>query len=228
MVVNELEPSPETTRRVGAELAALRDRVDRLLAANGEFARQSRARETIAAAAVESLATRGNALLFGAGGLAASRVARGGGERRVVAFEFGAGALARAREVCTETNVEWRGGSADGDEIFRRGPYAAAFGVEYLALVAEPEIHLAAILASLAPGAEFRFVTDFYAENTAVHGWRRAFDLPYRLFSHRGWIARFERAGFVGVAASRIRATDADPWRATRGSLVVRGQRPAP
>jgi hypothetical protein len=108
-------------------------------------------------------------------------------------------------------------------------PAVATFGgaivLDALTLLPEPERWLARLAAALRPTAPFWFATDFYAENTAVHGWRRRFELPYRLFSTTGWSTRLAAAGFDQIDASRIRVTNGASWRATRGSLVLTARR---
>lgn len=225
MALNELEPRTESEAAPTTDCAGLRETIARLHSTDSEFRRQCAMRGTIASAAADALARRGDILLIGAGVAAAGRVVRAAeSKRRVIAIEFGSAALTAARGECDEADVEWR----DGFDAMTRldaTNIAGCLGVEFLALDPDPERRLRAIHDALAPGAEFRFVTDFYAENTAVHRWRRAFGLPYRLLSNRGWIGRFERAGFREVSTSRIRVDGLDPWRATRGSLVVRGVR---
>lgn len=205
---------------------SLQQRLESSLRDDAEFARAVAQRDSIATALVDRLPTSGDLLLLAAGGAAIERAVNHAAEsRRVVAVEFGRVALDRARLACRAGAVEWRDGFAEPDG-WPPNSFAGVLAVEILTLLDDAEAWLARLNAAVAPGAAIVLATDFYAENTAVHRWRRAFDLPYKLLSSRGWLARIASAGFVDAASSRFLVSGAEPWRETRGTLILSGKKP--
>lgn len=206
--------------------ASLQQKLESSFRDDEEFARAVAQREAIATALVDRLPAGGDLLLLAAGGGAVARAAKHVTDaRRIVAVEFGPAALDRARLVCRAGGVEWRDGFA-APEAWTPGSFAGVLAVEILSLVEDAESWLARLHAALAPDAGIVLTTDFYAENTSVHRWRRAFDLPYKLLSTRGWRARVAGAGFAETAISRFLVSGAEPWRESRGTLIVTGRKP--
>jgi ubiquinone/menaquinone biosynthesis C-methylase UbiE len=82
----------------------------------------------------------------------------------------------------------------------------------------------------LKPGGRFACLVDFYGENTASHSWPEDVGVEMTLLDAAGWRRALEAAGLEVIDQDRIRLSPdeaSEPWKATEGSLLTLGRRPA-
>jgi ubiquinone/menaquinone biosynthesis C-methylase UbiE len=82
----------------------------------------------------------------------------------------------------------------------------------------------------LKPGGRFACLVDFYGENAASHSWPEDVGVAMTLLDEAAWRRALEAAGFEVVAQDRIKLPPdeaSEPWKATEGSLLTLGRRPA-
>lgn len=108
---------------------------------------------------------------------------------------------------------------------FADGAFDTVFSMEAIYYAPDLDQALGAIRRVLAPGGEHHAVIDYYEENEASKSWPDDCGVPMHRLSEAAWVDRFREAGFVDVASDRVRI-DGDDWRATVGSLHVRGRAP--
>lgn len=109
---------------------------------------------------------------------------------------------------------------------FADGAFDVVFSMEAIYYAPDLDRALGEIRRVLGPDGEHHAVIDYYEENEASESWPDDCGVPMHRLSEAGWADRFREAGFVDVASERVR-TDGDDWRATAGSLHVRGRVPS-
>jgi SAM-dependent methyltransferase len=130
----------------------------------------------------------------------------------------------RARELSRELpNVEFQEASFP-DSRLPRGCFDAVFSMEVLYYL--PDLHeaLTEIGRLLAPGGRFACVVDYYAENTASHGWPDQLGVEMTLLDGPGWREACRRAGLEVMGQERLRLPPglaSEPWKVTEGSLLT-------
>lgn len=111
---------------------------------------------------------------------------------------------------------------------FADGSFDLAFSMEALYYADDLDAALREAVRVLDAGGSLHALIDYYEGNPASQGWPELTGVRMHRLGEDGWARAFERAGFAGVETSRIRADDerVDDWKATHGSLYVRGTRP--
>jgi hypothetical protein len=202
--------------QVEPELRPLLDR-----AAGGTLATASECRRTAVGAAMALLAVPRDAswLLFGTGPFVTPD---GAPFTNLTILEPNAAALDHARSGVSRSapGAVFRVIESRGVAMPTARPHDAILLGETLTYLDAPETWLAALAPRLVPGGRLAVLVDFYAENTAVHPWRRAHGAT-ALHSALGWKRIFERAGFGDVAQQRIRLDGGEAWRTSQGSLLT-------
>ena len=113
-------------------------------------------------------------------------------------------------------------------ELLVENSFDAVFSMEVFYYLPSLEAGLAEVQRLLKPGGRFVCVVDFYAENTASHGWPAMLDVAMDLRSAAEWRAAFAGAGLRVVEQGRLRApagSPGDAWKITEGSLFTLGEK---
>jgi ubiquinone/menaquinone biosynthesis C-methylase UbiE len=87
---------------------------------------------------------------------------------------------------------------------FQDGRFHRVFSIEALYYAVDLDAALAEIHRVLRPGGTADVVIDYYKENAATACWSSYVAVPMHSLSEGEWRAAFERAGFTGVASSRV------------------------
>ena len=115
------------------------------------------------------------------------------------------------------------------DASLPAGQFDAIFSMETFYYIADLPRALARVHELLKPGGQFACVVDFYAENTASHGWPLELETEFRLLSALGWKNTFLAAGFELQEQSRIKRSEESgvpTWKIRQGSLLTLGRKP--
>lgn len=109
------------------------------------------------------------------------------------------------------------------DEAFHQ-----AFSMEALYYAKDLAAALAEAARVMAPGGQLHVLVDYYAENTASHGWPEKTGVPMHLLSEVQWCLELEEAGFGEVTSRRLRAPEgtAEAWKIEEGSLYLVATKP--
>ena len=148
---------------------------------------------------------------------------------RATGLDMSPNMIARARELsATIGNVDYLVSPFPDDGALPAASFDAVFSMEVLYYLDDLGSAVRRVRELLRPGGRFACVVDFYAENTASHGWPDDLGVPMTLRSARGWRLEFEENGFEVVEQERLRQPDfaSDPdsrWKSVEGSLLTLG-----
>lgn len=150
---------------------------------------------------------------------------------RAVGIDVSPGMIAQARELSTGfSNVRFHVASFPDDHPLRPGSFDVIYSMEVLYYLPDLGTAMAEVRRLLRPGGVFACQVDFYEENAASHGWPEDVGVEMTLLSEAGWREAFESADLEVVEQFRVRLPEdeaSEPWKATEGSLVTLGRRPA-
>ena len=137
-------------------------------------------------------------------------------------------------ELARRTSAEWNQVEFRQSEFpehwLPEASFDAIFSMETFYYLPDIPAALARVHELLKPGGRFACVVDFYAENTASHGWPLELGTEMRLLSALGWKNAFAAAGLEVTEQTRVRRpvdSRAPEWKIRQGSLLTLGAKPA-
>lgn len=152
-------------------------------------------------------------------------------EGRAVGLDVSPRMIERAREQSTGLpHAEFHLATFPDDHPLEPGSFDVIYSMEVFYYLPDLGAGLGEVRRLLRPGGVFACQVDYYEENAASHSWPEDVGVEMTLLGEAEWREAVERVGLEVAEQFRVRLPPeeaSEPWKATEGSLVTVGRRPA-